>query len=74
MIKGKNMFGMFKKKPLEYKYGRENYLANPNIYCIRRHSSDSQPFYARTPSRSCFGQLADLWSDSFHKKRLEIRK
>jgi len=26
------MLGMFKKKPLEDKYGRKNYLANPNTY------------------------------------------
>jgi hypothetical protein len=28
------MFGLFKKKPIEVKYGRENYLSNPNNYEI----------------------------------------
>ena len=40
--------------------------------CIRRCSSDTQPMYGRTPSRSCFGQLADVRSDNLNKYRLDI--
>jgi len=49
-------------------------ILSVTIDCIRRPLSDTQPMYARTLSRSCFGQLADAWSDNLNKYRLDFLK